>query len=251
MSSGKKMVENEEQLQSINVVSQWIKSQAPFCGRTDEQFVLMFLRGCKFDIDKTKKKITAYYRNRLICPKWWDDREITNELINLSHHQTVTLLDDEEPHLPSVEIFRFSKFGPNLSNLDKYFKLYSIGLEVILRRPNTQLNGHIMICDFKDYPLWLIPQFMSLRLAKNYYETFYLAAPIMVKKVIGLNCPFMAHIFLNHLMKPFLSEKLKSRIVLYGSQWPNLTDHVPKEMLPEEYGGTAGPIEKHHSTFKT
>lgn len=44
-----------------------------------------------------------------------------------------------------------------------------------------------------------------------------------------------------NFVKPFLKEKIRERIHIH-SNLEDLYKFVPKEMLPEEYGGNAGPI---------
>lgn len=44
-----------------------------------------------------------------------------------------------------------------------------------------------------------------------------------------------------NFVKPFLKEKIRERIHIH-SKLEDLYKFVPKEMLPEEYGGEAGPI---------
>lgn len=52
-------------------------------------------------------------------------------------------------------------------------------------------------------------------------------------------------------VKPFLKEKIKNRIYVH-SNLETLYEYIPKEVLPEEYGGTAGKLQKFHgkSTYK-
>lgn len=45
-----------------------------------------------------------------------------------------------------------------------------------------------------------------------------------------------------NFVKPFLKEKIKNRIFFHADGYESLYKYVPKEILPEEYGGFAGPI---------
>lgn len=45
--------------------------------------------------------------------------------------------------------------------------------------------------------------------------------------------------------KPFLKEKIRNRIFVH-SDMDSLYKYVPKEMLPEEYGGKAGKVQDLH-----
>ena len=37
--------------------------------------VVRFLRGCKFDLEKTKHKMSNYYKLRAQCPEWFSQRD--------------------------------------------------------------------------------------------------------------------------------------------------------------------------------
>lgn len=50
-------------------------------------------------------------------------------------------------------------------------------------------------------------------------------------------------------VKPFLKEKIKNRIYVH-SDLTSLHQYLPKEVLPEEYGGTAGKLQIYHGTYK-
>lgn len=48
-------------------------------------------------------------------------------------------------------------------------------------------------------------------------------------------------------VKPLLKEKIRNRIFMH-SDLKTLYDHIPRKMLPTEYGGDAGPIQDIHGT---
>ena len=54
---------------------------------TDDEFILAFLRGCKFSLEKVKKKIEAWNTLRGMCPEFytnWDPKDqINSEIIKL------------------------------------------------------------------------------------------------------------------------------------------------------------------------
>lgn len=45
-----------------------------------------------------------------------------------------------------------------------------------------------------------------------------------------------------NFVKPFIKEKIRNRIFFHSDGFESLYKYIPKEMLPEEYGGYAGPI---------
>lgn len=52
----------------IEALKTWIEQQPHLKARTDDQFLLAFLRGCKFSLEKAKSKIDKYYMLRSKFP---------------------------------------------------------------------------------------------------------------------------------------------------------------------------------------
>lgn len=73
------------------------------------------------------------------------------------------------------------------------------------------------------------------------------AYPVKLKEVHVVNVSPLVDTIIN-FVKPFLKEKIRNRIFMH-SNLDTLYDHVPKDILPEEYGGKAGPIQKLHGNF--
>jgi len=200
-------------------------------------------------MEETKKTMNIYYNLRRKLPQWWANRDLNEPEVNkLIALQTTTVLKEKSPQHPTVNITQLSNYGPNLGNFDSYYKLNSIMLDVEMRRPHCQINGIINIVDFKNYPLWMAIKMLSPSNAKNFVDSFYLGLPIRIKYNIMLNTPTMFYAF-HKLIQPFLSQKLKEKIIFFGSDWSKLPDYVPLDLLPEEYGGTNGPLQPHTDAF--
>lgn len=73
------------------------------------------------------------------------------------------------------------------------------------------------------------------------------AYPVKLKEVHVVNVtPFIDTIVT--FVKPFLKEKIRNRI-FFHTDYKTLYDYIPKEILPAEYGGDAGPIQAIHGTM--
>ncbi|GAB6019561.1 hypothetical protein CHUAL_001134 [Chamberlinius hualienensis] len=71
----------EEEL--VTQLGQWVETEANFYGQTDETFLLWFVRGFKYDMDKCKKKMTMFYENRVKIPQWWANRDLNEEKLKI------------------------------------------------------------------------------------------------------------------------------------------------------------------------
>ncbi|EDX16125.1 GD18363 [Drosophila simulans] len=55
----------------IAALRDWIKQQPHLKARTDDQFLVNFLRGCKFSLERTKSKIDRFYTLRTKYPEFY------------------------------------------------------------------------------------------------------------------------------------------------------------------------------------
>ncbi|GAB6019554.1 hypothetical protein CHUAL_001127 [Chamberlinius hualienensis] len=133
-------------------------------------------------------------------------------------------------------------------DFDNFIKLHTMGICVGVREQNCQNNGLVWIVDSKDYPKWLMLYIISPMTIMKLIESFFLSQPIRVKKIVFLNSPLVLVTAYN-VIKTMVPLKIKKRVVFYRSEWSSLFDHVPREGVPEEYGGSAGSITDHESQF--
>lgn len=77
-------------------------------------------------------------------------------------------------------------------------------------------------------------------LVKKFLVCVQEAYPVKLKEVHVINISPLVDTIVN-FVKPFLKEKIRERIHIH-SNLEDLYKFVPKEMLPAEYGGNAGPI---------
>ena len=52
-----------------------------------------------------------------------------------------------------------------------------------------------------------------------------------------------------NMVRPFMNERIKNSIFFHYS-FESLHEHVPKQLLPKEYGGDMGPYDNHEAAKK-
>ena len=85
-------------------------------------------------------------------------------------------------------------------------------------------------------------------LMKKFLVCVQEAYPVKLKEVHVINVSPIVDTIIN-FVKPFLKEKIRNRIFVH-STLESLYEYVPREMLPAEYGGDAGPIQAIHGTCR-
>lgn len=62
----------------LSVIRSWLVECNLQCGPIDDQFLVAFLRGCKFSLEKAKKKIVLFYNIRSELPQVIQNRDPIN-----------------------------------------------------------------------------------------------------------------------------------------------------------------------------
>lgn len=65
----------------LGTVNEWIKANPQLKIRSDSQFLLSFLRGCKFNLEKVKQKLELFYTIRQKSPELMENRDPSNERV--------------------------------------------------------------------------------------------------------------------------------------------------------------------------
>lgn len=64
---------------SLGEIREWLKDNPHIKPRTDDQFLVTFLRGCKYDMEVVKEKLESFYTVRTQLPEFFIDRNTKDE----------------------------------------------------------------------------------------------------------------------------------------------------------------------------
>jgi CRAL/TRIO domain len=104
---------------------------------------------------------------------------------------------------------------------------------------NELIDGEIGIIDMTGFGLkHLWKSAASISIAKNYMKYVQEAAPFKIIKNHFINCSSLTTKFLA-VVKPFMNKEVFDTITLHTSM-ETLYECIPRELLPDEFGGTAG-----------
>ena len=67
---------------ALKEFKEWIRSTPHLKARTDDQFLIAFLRSSKYDLEKAKRQLDIYYTVRSQTPEFMMNRDPTNAKIN-------------------------------------------------------------------------------------------------------------------------------------------------------------------------
>lgn len=221
----------------VDLLRSWLSQTPNLKSRDDDQFLVTFLRGCKYSLEKAKKKIEMYYSARTSTPEFFANRDPTDaflmEIINLG--LIMPLPVDEAKSEPRIILTRLGGYDYNKYHFLSVMKVtYLMADMCMINSDVTIISGHINIVDLKGCGLSLMTQI----------------TPSLIKKLSSLLEPFPVRIKAIHLVNPpkgietafklFMSvchEKLRNRVMMHEN-FEALQKFIDKKHLPVEYGGT-------------
>lgn len=72
--------EKPERIQNdLDILREWIIKTPHLRARIDDQFLVTFLRGCKYSLERAKQKLDTFYTVRTLIPELIKNRDPMNE----------------------------------------------------------------------------------------------------------------------------------------------------------------------------
>ncbi|XP_049794187.1 alpha-tocopherol transfer protein-like [Schistocerca nitens] len=235
--------------QDIQHIKDWLKKQPHIKARMDDQWLLTFLRGCKFSLERTKEKLDMYYTVRRHLPELFADRDpFSADIQKILSAGVLTKLPQTDAQGRRVILMNVGKLPAGTVSAEAAFRTNFLGLDIsLLEDDEAIICGQVVIQDMKDITLGhmtaITPYFMK-RVATCFQEAY----PLRPKGTHVINVPPGVEKFIS-LFQSFMKEKLRRRVFIHSSM-ETLYEHIPKKILPQEYGGEAGPIEEMQNAWK-
>ncbi|KFU88051.1 Alpha-tocopherol transfer protein, partial [Chaetura pelagica] len=207
-----------------------------------DSFLVRFLRARDFHLDLTWRLLKNYQKWRIECPEISADLQ-PSSILGLLNAGYLGVLRSREPHGSKVLIYRIAQWDPKLFTAYDVFRVSLITSELIVKEIETQRKGVKVIFDLQGWQFAHAFQ-ISPAVAKNIAAVLTDSFPLKVRGIHLINEPLFFHpVFA--LIKPFLTEKIKERVHMHGSNYmQSLTEHFPVSILPQEYGGEEVSIEE-------
>ncbi|XP_013101214.1 retinol-binding protein pinta [Stomoxys calcitrans] len=223
--------------QKIQMIYQWLADNPHVNACTDFDNLSRFLHSCKYDVDRTKKKIKSFYQMRAERTEWFSNRDPTlpeiQELLELGVLLPVPGVDEKQQ---KVVIIRTAVHDPKVHTQNNVFKVMKMILDLLIKfEPDNCLRGIVAIFDMNGVQLGHAMQ-LNPKLIKRSVESWQ-AYPFQPKLLEFINTPMHVNLVLN-TFRVFMTPKMRSRVVV---QKRNCS--VKCENLPSDLGGK-GPSYK-------
>lgn len=201
-----------------------------------EAWMIRFLRPTKFYPDSAFNLVKNYYEFKVRHKNIYDGLLPSKEKKVFSH-DIITVLPRRDQHGRRILVLTLGKKWKHKEvNLDEVYKGAALLMEAAMMEPQTQICGVQVIFDMDGLSLQQTWQFTP-PFAKRIVDWLQDSVPLRVKGIQIVNQPYIFNMVFA-LFKPFLREKLRSRIIFHGNDRKSLHQQLDPSCLPEAYGGT-------------
>ncbi|KAF7214267.1 clavesin-1 [Nothobranchius furzeri] len=210
--------------------------------RTDDEFILRFLRARKFDHVETFRLLAQYFQFRqqnldMFQSFKVDDLGIKRALMD----GFPGVLDIPDQHGRKILILFASNWDQSRNSFVDILRAILLSLEVLIEKPELQINGFTLIIDWSNFSFKqaskLTPNILKLAI-EGLQDSF----PARFGGIHFVNQPWYIHAMFT-IIKPFLKDKTRKRIFLHGNNLNSLHQLIQPECLPSEFGGTLPPYD--------
>ncbi|XP_067119762.1 clavesin-2-like [Centruroides vittatus] len=206
--------------------------------KTDDIFLLSFLRARKFDKERALTLLKNYCLTRKKNPIVFKNLKPSalEEILRMNMYSSVKTENDMV-----ITFFSFGHWDAEKVEMLDLLKIMLLILDFELNDHPIQVNGHYILTDAKDISWRHIIQYTP-RNIQLLVSSMFKCIPVRYKGIHVVNTNKIL-IFLYQIISPFLPYKLKKRIHLHGSDMKELHKVIDPKYLPAEFGGELPPFD--------
>lgn len=214
--------------------------------RTDPTFLIRFLRAKKFRVGDAFLLLCRYFEYRQRHRDLFRGLNVGGECDGKGETAIQTALLDGLPGVLAerdpcgrpVIVLLASNWDHTKYDVRTVYQAVLLTLERLVEDEAVQVNGVVAIIDWSNFPARLTTS-LSPKLLRLMLDGLQDAFPLRLGALHLINQPWYVEPVLG-LARPFLKEKLRSRIHVHGNNLATLHAQVPPRLLPAELGGEGG-----------
>ncbi|XP_070533460.1 alpha-tocopherol transfer protein-like [Ptychodera flava] len=220
--------------QKLHDLRQMFKKRPDIKFRTDDTFLLRYLRVRKFNVERAYKTLVHYYEVRDQFKELYADYT-PSDVVQQLKDQIHWILRSRDKDGRRVFIVRPGNWDLEKYSITPCLKTAMMLMELICEEEETQINGVVVIADYSGMSMKHVKQLNPI-VVRKLADTIQNALPLRLKAIHYVNQPKIFDIIFG-LFKPFFSEKMLKRLHFHGDEYGTLHEHIPSSILPAEYGG--------------
>ncbi|KAM9712909.1 LOW QUALITY PROTEIN: clavesin-1-like [Menidia menidia] len=210
--------------------------------RTDDDFILRFLRARKFDQMETFRLLAQYFQYRQQNLDMFQSFKVGDPGIKRALMDGFPgVLETPDQHGRKILILFASNWDQGRNSFTDILRAILLSLEVLIENPELQINGFVLIIDWSNFSFKqaskLTPNILKLAI-EGLQDSF----PARFGGIHFVNQPWYIHAMYT-IIKPFLKDKTRKRIFLHGNNLNSLHQLIGVDCLPSEFGGLLPPYD--------
>ncbi|RZC41575.1 CRAL TRIO domain containing protein, partial [Asbolus verrucosus] len=216
----------------VNAALEWLKKQ-PHLPQLTELQVILFLHSCYYRIEAMKTAIDNYFSIRTHCPEVFAcaSEAVIRRTLSVA---TLTMLPKKTKDGCVIMSMKLLDFKPENHISLEHIKVATMIMSLYFHQYGPA-NGLIAVFDTKGATLGHLTR-INLIAFKQLLYFVQEAAPTRIRGVHFINVnPITNKLVV--LAKPFLKKEIYEMIKFHSGSFENFYNYVPKEFLPEDYGG--------------
>ncbi|KAJ8979814.1 hypothetical protein NQ317_001305 [Molorchus minor] len=239
---------NDPSLKSEDVKSlkEWAEKQ-PHLPKMSELQTAIFLSSCYYSNELAKITIDNFFTVKTLCPDIFGDRCPQNPAVQTSMNTLlVSILPKLTPEGYSVIFFKMMDPNPDAYSFPLGIRCFDMAAMLHLHK-NGPTKGMIILMDMEGVVFGHLLK-LSIVVMKKFMYYLQEAMPIRLQSMEFFNIvPFMDKILA--LMKPFMKKELLNSLYLH-QDLAALCKRIPKDILPQDYGGSCEALEILREKYK-
>ncbi|XP_033172117.1 alpha-tocopherol transfer protein-like [Drosophila mauritiana] len=235
----------------------WFEANPNLPEKIEPIVMLRFLKCTAFDVERTKALVELNYSMRNKSPHLFIDRNMEDEMTAKGLRVSdLLVLPGVTPQGNKLIFFRMADLDPSTRNSVEETKIFVMMSDARFTKPDVEketgsgadyvldeadiAEGDVQIVDIGGYTLRHLA-YVSIFVLRVYMKFLQEAYPSRLQAMHVINCPTYLDKLIS-MMSPFLREEVRNMIRYHTEGLDSLYKEVPRDMLPDEYGGKAGTV---------
>ncbi|XP_039295700.1 alpha-tocopherol transfer protein-like [Nilaparvata lugens] len=229
---------------SLELLKEWVQKQdhLPY-DNIDDHLLSRFLHCSNNSIEQTKMTLEKFFTMRGDSQEFFQNRDpLLPSIQNIFKIIDIIPLPKTTPEGYKVFVYRLEDPNPDSFNHLDYVRTFFDIADTRIKTEKELPSGEVPIFDMTGFSLRHMTRLSlpSLRKQMQYVQE---AHPVKLRQIHIINTlPILERVMM--MFRPLMKKEVAQMLHFHIPNSTTLYDFIPKEILPNEYGGQAGTLKE-------